>query len=39
MPSALLSYFLLAQEIRQKQVGIGHRGRSATKYAHVETAT
>jgi hypothetical protein len=28
MPSALLSHFLLAQEMRQKQVGIGHRGRS-----------
>ena len=32
MPSALLSYFLLAQEIRQKQVGIGHRGRWAELY-------
>jgi hypothetical protein len=29
MPSALLTHFLLAQEMRQKQVGIGHRGRSA----------
>ena len=28
MPSALLSHFLLAQEMRQQQLGIGHRGRS-----------
>jgi hypothetical protein len=29
MPSALLSHILLTQAVRQKQVGIGHRGRSA----------
>jgi len=28
MPAALLSHILLAQAVRQKQVGIGHRGRS-----------
>jgi len=33
MPSALLSHFLLAQEMRQKQIGIGNRGRSAKKYS------
>ena len=27
MPSALLAHFLRKQEMRQKQVGIGHRGR------------
>jgi hypothetical protein len=35
MPAALLSCLLLplrGQESRQKQVGIGHRGRSAEKY-------
>ena len=36
MPSALLSCLLLiplrGQESRQKQVVIGHRGRSAEKY-------
>lgn len=31
MPLALMSHFLLAQEMRQKQVGIGHRGRSVKK--------
>jgi hypothetical protein len=31
MPSALLSRILLTQDPRQKQVGIGHRGRSAIK--------
>jgi len=29
MPSALLSQILLAQDLRQKQVVIRHRGRSA----------
>ena len=29
MPPALLSHILLTQAVRQKQVGIGHRGRSA----------
>jgi hypothetical protein len=29
MPSALLSHILLPQAVRQKQAGIGHRGRSA----------
>jgi len=28
MPSALLSHILLPQAVRQKQVVIGHRGRS-----------
>jgi len=28
MPTALLSHILLAQAVRQKQLGIGHRGRS-----------
>jgi len=28
MPSALLSHILLAQDLRQKRVVIGHRGRS-----------
>ena len=27
MPAALLSHILLTQAVRQKQVGIGHRGR------------
>jgi len=27
MPEALLSHILLAQAVRQKQVGIPHRGR------------
>jgi len=31
MPAALLSRILLTQAVRQKQVGIGHRGRSANK--------
>jgi hypothetical protein len=29
MPAALLSHILLAQDLRQKQVVIGDRGRSA----------
>jgi hypothetical protein len=29
MPSALLSQILRTQDLRQKQVVIGHRGRSA----------
>jgi len=33
MPAALLSHILLAQAARQKQVGIGHRGRWVTKYS------
>jgi len=33
MPAALLSHILLTQAVRQKQVGIGHRGRSPEKYA------
>ena len=32
MPSALLSHILLPQDLRQKQVVIGHRGRSQTIY-------
>jgi hypothetical protein len=28
IPSGLLSHILLAQAVRQKQVVIGHRGRS-----------
>jgi hypothetical protein len=32
MPSALLSRILLAQDPRQKQVVIGHRGRSPEIY-------
>jgi len=31
MPSALLSHILLTQAVRQKQVVMGDRGRSATK--------
>jgi len=27
MPAALLSHILLTQAVRQKRVGIGHRGR------------
>ncbi len=33
MPTALLSHILLAQAVRQKQVVIGHRGRSPEIYA------
>jgi len=32
MPSALLSQILRPQDLRQKQVVIGHRGRSAKIY-------
>jgi len=38
MPAALLTHILLAQAVRQKQAGIGHRGRSAKKYASLQTA-
>ena len=31
MPAPPLSHILLAQAMRQKQVVIGHRGRSANK--------
>ena len=33
MPAALLSHILRKQAVRQKQVGIGHRGRSLKEYA------